>query len=513
MINNDSTLIRSVPYLKLPKEYEHLANKLIEQSDMPIVFWIDAELPNNYRCRHPLQKNQFWVTIKPNCDENEKLRLILGGIYGAVQEQRRYWRAGIQPEYEAELKSHSNHEHLEAYYDFLSRLGNIITTLDVEWFLSTYGIHTARRIRKYFFRDRKNRLKEYINLHKPRLTKPYITWYREVEVINLIECGNYYRLGEDYRRDLKKLLNQIDMSYLSEVEWVANLINTIQKDHNSTNGAELTERFLNAIIEHFGLDHMVRLCKYEAYSGSYPIGDEDEADVLSYILNTLPRQNDLINWIRIAREFVCVNREAMDYSSPDITMNLIHTDLCNAYADGNRSSGYSISYTTGQIYKLTDTVKNWKLSENLSSLVILIGESEVRRNLLRQVIFYVTAHEYAHIINGDCDRSFQKSTEGLSFSSYEREEIERNANRIAKQLLHQALPFLYRFPPAPTGEFERMDIALRKGGMGALKRSITTSRSEEIKREVSDFQFKLIRDQLLSSEADLIINRLQLETD
>lgn len=510
MINSNSTLIRSVQYLKLSKEYEQLANTLIEQSDMPIVFWINADLPNNFRCRHPLQKNQFWVTIRPNCDENEKLRLILGGIYGAVQEQRRYWRAGIQQEYEAELKAHSSREHWEAYYDFLSRLGNIVTTLDVEWFLSTYGIHTARSIRKYYFRDRKNRLKEYIDLHNPRLTQPYITWYREIEVINLIECGNYYRLGEDYRRDLKKLLNKIDMSYLSEVEWVANLINTIQKEYNSTNGAELTERFLKVIIEHFGLGHMVKLCKYEAYRGSYPLGGEDEADVLSYILNTLPRQNDLINWIRIAREFVCVYREAVDYHSPDITINLIQTDLSNSYADGTHFTGYCISFTMGQIFELSDTVKNWRLSPDLSALVRLIGESEVRRNLLRQVIFYVTAHEYAHVINGDCDRSFQMRTEGLSFSSDEREEIERNANRLAKQLIHQALPFLYRFPPAPAGEYERMKIAIREGGLEALKKTITKERNEEINREVLDFQFKIMRDHHLASEAALIVNSLQL---
>ena len=510
MINCNSTLIRSVQHLKLTKEYEQLANTLIEQSDMPIVFWINANLPNNFRCRHPLQKNQFWVTIRPNCDENEKLRLILGGIYGAVQEQRRYWRAGIQPEYEAELKAHSSREHLNAYYDFLRRLGNIVTTLDVEWFLSRYGIHTARSIRKYYFRDRKNRLKEYIDLHNPRLTQPYITWYREIEVINLIECGNYYRLGEDYRRDLKKLLNQIDTNYLSEVEWVANLISTIQKEHNSTNGAELTERFLKAINEHFGLDHMVRLCKDEAYKGSYPLGGEDEADVLSYILNTLPRQNDLINWIRIAREFVCVYRESVDYNSPDITMNIIQTDLCNSYADGNHNSGYSISFTIGQIYKLSDTVQNWRLSPNLSALIRLIGESEVRRNLLRQVIFYVTAHEYAHVLNGDCDRSFQMCTEGLSISSDEREDIERNANRHAKQLIHRALPFLYRFPPVPSGEWERMNIAIREGGLEALKKTITKERNEEINREMMDFQFKIMRDQLLSSEAAIIVNNIQL---
>lgn len=509
MCNDNSMVIRSVEHLKLPDEFERLARELLEQIDMPVVFWIDAELPKNFRCRHPSQKNQFWVTIRPNCDENERIRLIIGGIYGAMQEQRRYWHTGVKPEYEAELKAQDAHEHLQAYYDFLSRLGNLATALEVEWYLLSHGIHTARSIRRAYFRDRKNKLKEYIVLHNPRLTQPYLTWYREIEVINLIEYGDYFRLSEEYRRELRKLLNQIDEHYIPEVEWVANRIATVQQAYTGTNGAELTEQLLTDMIEHFQIGHMVRLCKHEAYSGRYPIGNEDEADVLSYILNTLPRQRDLINWLRMAREFICVYRESEGNHKPDITMNVIETDACNAYADGDQGTGYCISFTNGLIYAVTDAVENWEVSEDASSLIGQIGELEVRRNLLRQVIHLITAHEYAHVINEDCDDAKRRKALGIPYTSGERETMEANAKRTASGLIHQALPWFHRFPPAPTGEHERMGKVLQEGSMDAIKEVFSGVRLEEIKHEVQQLQLKLERDWKLADEAERIVNQLQ----
>lgn len=506
--NSNSPVIRCVEHLKLSPEYERLANELIKQCDMPIVFWVNSELPRNFRCRHPAQKNQFWVTVRPNCTENEKLRLILGGIYGAVQEQRRYWRTDVQPEYEAKLEALHDSWSLHTYYEFLSRLGNMATTLDVEWFLSEYGIATSRSVRQFYFKDRKDRLKEYIILHDPQKTSPCITWSREHEVMNLIEYGNYYRLGAEYRRDLKKLLVKIDPNYVDEVEWVAGLIVAMQKEYSKTGGATLTEKFLEEIIKHFDLGHMVKLCKHESYKGIYPVSDENRADVLSYVLNNWPRQEDLINWLRTAREIICVYRSTMDFKAPDITMNLIETDECNSYSDGDCATGYCISFTLGLIYRLTDAVGTWEISQDLRPLIVRIGEDEVRCNLLRQVIFHITAHEYAHVINGDCDRSAQLSATDCTIVPEERRAIEINADKTARCIISQSLPFCYRFPPAPEGEHERHKAALREGGFEAMKRIISKERAAEINQEVREHQFKMIRDQMIATEALRLINQV-----
>lgn len=508
MMNSNSPLIRCIEYLNLSAEYEQLARDLMAQSDMPIVFWINAELPLNYRHRSPGQKNEFWVTIPPNCSEDERLRLILGGLHGAVQEQRRYWRTDIQPEYEVSLKALPDTQKLRMYYAFLGRIGNLATTLDVEWFLSLYGIATSRRIRQYYFRDRTTKLKEYINLHDPQKTQPSITWSRETEVVNLLEYGNYYRLGAEYRRDLERLLPKANPSYVNEVRWVANLIAGLQQSYNGSNGAELTEEFLTAVIEHFQIEHMVRLCKHEAYRGIYPIDSENKADILSYVLNSWPRQSDLINWLRYAREILCVYRTEMNYQTPDVTMNLIDTDISNSYADGDCKQGYCISFTNGLIYQITDAVKTWELSSDLSTLIAYIGEDKVRHHLLRQAIFFISAHEYAHIINGDCDRSTQLAADDREGTSAEREAIEERANRTAIQLIQQSIPWLYRFPPAPDGEHERMREALRAGGPEAMRRVISKERENEMRQEVRELISKQCRDQLLAYEAVNLVQSL-----
>lgn len=505
MANSNSPLIRCVEYLNLPDEFEQLARDLMAQSDMPIVFWMNAALPLNFRHRSAGQKNEFWVTIRPGCSETERLRLILGGLYGAVQEQRRYWRTDIHPEYEALLKAENDPNKLTSYYEFLSRIGNIATTLDVEWFLSLYGISTSRRIRQYYFRDRTSKLKEYIVLHDPQKTQPCVTWSRETEVVNLLEYGNYYRLGAEYRRDLERLLPRVDSSYVGEVRWVANLIVSMQQSYNGSNGAELTEEFLTAVIEHFQIEHMVRLYKHEAYRGIYPIDSENNADVLSYVLNSWPRQNDLINWLRSAREILCVYRTEMNFQTPDVTMNLIDSAISNSYADGTSEQGYCISFTNGLIYQITDAAKTWELSSSLSTLIEHIGEEQARRHLLRQAIFFISAHEYAHIISDDCDRAAQLAAEGRDVTPSEREAIEAQADRTAKQIIQQSLPWLYRFPPAPDGEHERMREAFQAGGVEAMKRTVSKEREDQMSREVWEYMSKQCRDHLLFYEAvDLV---------
>jgi len=500
-MTDNTPLIRCIEYLNLPADYEQLAQELLEQSDMPIVFWANANLPLNYRCRSSGQKNEFWITIRPNCSDDEKLRLVLGGLYGAVQEQRRYWRADIQPEYEALLKNTADQSKLTSYYEFVGRIGSLSTTLDVEWFLSLHGIATSRSIRQYYFCDRKNKLKEYLVLHNPEKTRHPITWSRETEVANLIEYGNYYRLGAEYRRDLDRLLTKVDPSYIGEVRWVANLITSLKQLYNGNNGAKLTEDFLTDVIEHFHLEHMVRLCKDEAYRGIYPLSNENQADLLSYVLNSWPRQNDLISWLRNSREILCIFRTVMNFKTPDVTMNLIASEICNSFADGNQRQGYCISFTTGLIYQLTDEVKTWELSRDLSTLIAQIGEDEVRTHLLRQAIFFISAHEYAHIINGDCDRATQYDAEGRKLTSAERTAIESRADDTAKRIIAQSLPFIYRFPPAPEGEHEHMMEVLRIGGPEAMKREISKERNDEINREVWEYISKQCRDHLLAYEA------------
>ena len=503
---SDSPIIRCVEHLGLCRKYEALANRLIDQSDMPIVFWMESEMDKNYRHRHPNQKNEYWIVIKPQTDENERVRLILAGLCTAIQERRRYWNVIHHPAYKEALICQGNQRHIAVYRDFPNSLNSIAGTLDAEWFLAQYGICTSTEVRQFYFQDRMSKLNEYVKKHHPPRNQPALTWFRETEVTNLIEYGNYYRLGEPYQKELKKLLPKVQTSYLAEVEKVAQIITDLQHQYDGTNGFHLTERFMTDMIEQFNLDNMIQMYIPEAYDGTYPLENGTHADVFSYIPQNWPRQEEMVRWLRMAREFVCAYRNTQDLYPPDVTINLIDSNIHNSYADGTRETGYCISFTSGLVFQISDFLQKWQISGNGKNLLEIIGEQKFRQQLLRQVIYHITAHEYAHILNGDCDRSAARKQSGLGpLPEGERLQTEDRADALAKELLRESALLFYRFPPSPKGEHERIGAALRQGDINAILQIISPQRLLEIQNKVQDLHFKMACDDVIAVEAQKFI--------
>lgn len=498
---SDSPVIRCVEHLRLSRENEALANRLLGQIDMPVVFWMESEADKNYRQRHPLQKNEYWIVVKPQTDENERIRLILAGLHTAIQVRRRYWNVIHHPVYKEALIKQGDQRHIAVYEEFPNSLNSIAGTLDAEWYLAQYGISTSTEVRQLYFQDRINKLNEYISLHHPRNDQPILSWYREIEVTNLIEYGNYYRLGGLYQKKLKELLPKVESGYLAEVEKVAKTITDLQLEYNGTNGFQLTERFMTTMIEQFDLGNMLQMYLPETYDGTYPLGWDTYANVFSYIPYNWPRQDDLICWLRMARELICTFRNSQDPFPPDVTINLIDTNLCNSYADGTQKTGYCISFTSGLVFEITDLLQKWAISKDNERLLRIIGEQEFRRQLLRQVIYLITAHEYAHILNGDCDCSLAVKYSDLAQFPEDRSEIEDRADIRAKKIIEDAALLLYRFPPAPKGEHEQIHAALLQGRIPAIPHQ----RLLEIEKEVQEFRFKLARDKTIAIEAQKFI--------
>lgn len=502
MQTSDSPVIRCVEHLRLSKKDVALAKLLIDQIDMPVVFWMESEADKNYRQRHPRQKNEYWIVVKPQTDENERVRLILAGLRTAIQVRRRYWNVIYHPVYKEALISRGDQRHIAAYNEFPNTLNSIAGTLDAEWYLAQYGISTSTEVRQFYFQDHIDKLNEYISLHHPRKNQPMLSWYRETEVTNLIEYGNYYRLGDPYQKELKELLPKVEPSYLSEVERVAKTITDLQLEYNGTNGFQLTERFITAMIEQFDLENMLQMYLPETYDGTYPLESGTYADIFSYIPYSWPRQDDLVYWLRMARELICAYQNSQDPLPPDVTVNLIDTNICNSYADGTQKTGYCISFTSGLVFEITDHLQKWTISKDSERLLHIIGEQEYRRQLLRQVIYLITAHEYAHILNGDCDYSFAKTYSGFApFSEEYRSQIEDRADVRANKIISDATLLLYRFPPAPKGEHERIRAALLQGSIPAIPHQ----RLLEIEKEVQEFRFKLARDNEIAIEAQKFI--------
>ena len=129
----------------------------------------------------------------------------------------------------------------------------------------------------------------------------------------------------------------------------------------------------------------------------------------------------------------------VDYSSltkemPDAHVNLVLTDFCEACADGNLQKGYFISFTTGLIKNLEEKTRTVDINSlGLEKFVEILGEDEVRSRLYRYMLYYITAHEYAHILNSDCDL-----TEKSRNSTREQKEIlaDEQAYKMMKNILY-----------------------------------------------------------------------------
>lgn len=509
MKNSESVLIRSIDFLGVNNETKQIAEKLMAQSDMPLVFWMDSELPRNMRARHPEQKNQFWITVQPQADEQERRRLILSGIYGAIQEKKRYWHVEVVSEYRDKLRMENDRAHIIALHELMGRLGSLATSLDIEWFLAHYGISTKPEVYQFGFRKYKEMLRNYSRRFKSRKGLASVKWYREREVHHLITLGNFYRRGREYRRDLKPLLEKIDKQYINDVEWVAKAIVNLRTEYNGTNGNQLTERFMRQIIARFHLEDKIFLQISEAYKGSYPLNNGKMVSIFSYIPEDWPNQVQLTQWIRLARNFICIYRESKMYKVPDITVNLLDTDSCNSFADGTAENGYSISFTAGIINTVNEALKKWNVLAEIGSMISGFGREETYKQLLRMIIYFITAHEYAHILLGDCDQSAQYKADMLTETEEMRTMMERNADSKAIQMIKVVIKLEHRFPPSPPGEYEKLQQAMREDGLEAVKRVLSKERQEEIFYEVSIHRMKCIRDLLMLEEAERFVNKMK----
>ena len=67
-----------------------------------------------------------------------------------------------------------------------------------------------------------------------------------------------------------------------------------------------------------------------------------------------------------------------------------------------------------------------------------MSKAYVIEKLFKYALFYITLHEYAHILNGDCDKS------DINESEQERLEKEQKADEYAEAILNSILMLQYR---------------------------------------------------------------------
>jgi hypothetical protein len=492
-----TNVIRDIELLPLSPKAMEIGKRLLSQIDMQVVFWINCELENNIRSRHSRQKNQFWVTVKPQDDPDEFERLILAGLYGGIQERKRYLSVWMEEKYIQKLRASNpnlkNADHAEVYYDFLNFINSFVTSLDTEMFLKQYGITTSEYVRNKKFQDAHGKLEEYIQIKRKY---PHFNWYRETEVWNLIEYGNFWRWGYSYQKQLKKLITKVNPHYLGIVERMAYKINDILARYNGENGEKLTAEMLQYIVKTFQLEHMVRFYRPMTKAGKFQFHDGKDAPIISFIPEDYPNQELLINWYNLSSEFIGTIREVYAYDMPDVGFNLVRSERCNEYSNADADNEYFISCTTEHILRVNECIESYDIyTSGYVELIGSLGEHEYRKRLFKFVVFFMTAHEYAHILNGDCNKSVVLKQDL---------EKEFRADKKAIQLVEEMIGFQYRLTPRPEDDMKMFQYYFEKAEFQKALQVIymtPEARKQEMVEEVKQLFEKCRQDKAILKDA------------
>ena len=78
---------------------------------------------------------------------------------------------------------------------------------------------------------------------------------------------------------------------------------------------------------------------------------------------------------------------------PDVHANIIRSEHINAYADKLGDS----YYFAGLLQTVIDSTDSFDISRIPQAIVNAFGEAEVRKRVSKYCIYYIAAHEYAHI--------------------------------------------------------------------------------------------------------------------
>lgn len=429
--SNESSVIRSTDSLDLRPQAKELADSLAKQIDLPVVYLVNSEHALNYAGRHARHHNQYWVTVRPQTDQNEYERILLSNLYRGVEERKRILRAHPHHGYlQALLGTANGKERIKAYFQLINRINAVVSTVDAELFLKPKGYEVSERQKQVQLSDRLRRLREYLAI---QAKQPTFRWYPEIELGNLLDYARIASWGKAYADQLTRKLGKIKPSvvgaqYLSRLNRLITLFQSVGKQTDS----DPAEWLLPQIGEILGLSDKVAFSRELAFVGSFRLENGTVAPQCSLVPEGIEDEELMLDGMRSVNEALVLLQEYLPFcreqEAPDVITNLILDGTVNAYANGTRKDGYFISFTAGLFRFLHDSMTSREL-EDLPAC-----SAETKQLLEKFAIYYITAHEYAHILGGDCD----------SVGTVQNSLQEEAANQAAKELMESALFLRHR---------------------------------------------------------------------
>ena len=424
--HSESQVIRDIHKLNLRASAKELAVIFEKQIDLPVLYIIDSDYDQNYSHRHPRQHNQFVVTAKPQTEQSEFERLILSGLYRGIQDRRRHMVLWKKDTYLLNLKSTKQ---IVEYRKFIGALDSFVSTFETNLYLKQYEITTSQSTLNKQLNAFRQKLQEYIEI---KSTTPCFKWYREVEVSNLLVYGKLFYKYPVSKLALSHLIAQVNPYYFQLSDRVVKMLSSAESNYDRSD-PEKTIGYLNReIISIFHLEKMVELSRFGDFYRRQPLWGQ-ESEIFSFIPEDFPRQDNLVLSFKLANSFLSDMREISEGRLPEATVNLARNNTVNGTSDTR--NGNQIILTDTLLLTIADNYLPFYEHERLSEV------SVTPETFFHYIIYFVVAHEYAHILNGDCSRPVS--------SPSDQEARESRADSRALSMVKQTIFFNNRAEYSP----------------------------------------------------------------
>lgn len=100
-----------------------------------------------------------------------------------------------------------------------------------------------------------------------------------------------------------------------------------------------------------------------------------------------------------------------------------------------------------------DSTDSFDISRIPQAIVSAFGAEEIRKRISKYCLYYIAAHEYAHVVNKDCEPSASSSSI---------DEKEAKADQRACSMLKASLPFQHRSDPrqSPSEQYKHWKLEM-----------------------------------------------------
>lgn len=404
MNRKQDIIIRNIENLGLGSKAKELAYQLINKIDMPVVFWINSTCDKNYSNRLPYKHNQYWVTVMPQKEQSEFDRLILAGLCRGIQNRKRYPTVKPNDYYSKTINSNKSKQ----YFEFINHLYSFVSTIIIEAFLTKHGIVTSKTVREEQFKLLINRIN--ITISKYSKGKRLITDFGYCNII--IDLGNFFRLGTEYKNEITKIVNKVKPKkdsnlLLQHIRSFSYIIEETLNKCDINNGAECSIYLMQETIKQFALQ------KYVEIEYQYAMANAQNK-IYSFIPEGINNEQLYIDCFKYSNTCIVIFQDYYEgFHKKKIPDPQICIKFCNdtiAYANGN-SENYFITFTDALFDELLSNVNSLDIKGFPEEISNMATKENILRTILKYCIFYITLHEMAHILNGDCENPNHQNKE------------------------------------------------------------------------------------------------------